>query len=134
VVGNLVLRGADRHTPLVLHDVGTGASARLRWPSRADYGLGEATGDPKGRLAIVEFAKYSPEHRLDLWVLDTTTRRWRHLPDMPAPMVPKATNVQWTADGAWCSCQATCSPSGGPASHALPSVGCRRPSNPAATS
>ncbi len=99
VVGNLVLGGADRHTPLVLHDVGTGASARLRWPSRADYGLGEVTGDPNGRLAIVEFANYAPEHRLDLWVLDTTTRRWQHLPDMPAPMVPKATDVQWTADG-----------------------------------
>jgi hypothetical protein len=99
VVGNLVLSGADRHTPLVLHDVGTGARSRLRWPSRPDYGLGEVTGDPNGRLAIVEFAKYSPEHRLDLWVLDTTTRRWQHLPDMPARMVPKATDVRWTTDG-----------------------------------
>jgi hypothetical protein len=99
VVGNLVLRGADRHTPLVLHDVGTGASSRLRWPSRADYGLGEVTGDPKGRFAIVEFAKYSPEHRVDLWLLDLTTRRWQHLPGMPAPMVPKITDVQWTTDG-----------------------------------
>ena len=99
VVGNLVLRGADRHTPLVLHDLASGARSRLRWPSRPGYGLGEVTGDPKGRLAIVEFAKYSPEHRLDLWLLDTTTRRWQHLPDMPAPMVPKATDVQWTADG-----------------------------------
>jgi hypothetical protein len=99
VVGDLVLRGADRHTPLVLRDVGTGTSARLRWPSRPDYALGEVTGDPNGRLAIVEFANYSPEHRLDLWLLDTRTRRWQHLPDMPAPMVPKVTDVQWTADG-----------------------------------
>jgi hypothetical protein len=99
VVGDLVLRGADRHTALVLHDVGTGANSRLRWPSRPDYGLGEVTGDPNGRLAIVEFAKYSPEHRLDLWLLDTRTRRWQHLPDMPARMVPKVTDVQWTADG-----------------------------------
>jgi hypothetical protein len=99
VVGNLVLSGADRHTPLVLHDVATGASSRLRWPSRPDYGLGEVTGDPNGRLAVVEFAKYSPEHRLDLWLLDTRTRRWQHLPGMPAPMVPKVTAVHWTADG-----------------------------------
>jgi hypothetical protein len=99
VVGNLVLSGADRHTPLVLHDLGSGASSRLRWPSRPDYGLGEVTGDPNGRLAVVEFAKYSPEHRLDLWLLDTRTRRWQHLPGMPAPMVPKVTDVQWTADG-----------------------------------
>jgi hypothetical protein len=99
VVGNLVLSGADRHRPLVLRDLGTGASFGLRWPSRPDYGLGEVTGDPGGRLAIVEFAKYSPEHRVDLWLLDTTTRRWRQLPGMPAPLVPKATDVQWTADG-----------------------------------
>jgi hypothetical protein len=99
VVGNLVLRGADRHTPLILHDVATGASSRLRWPSRPDYGLGEVSGDPNGQFAIVEFAKYSPEHRVDLWLLDTTTRRWQHLPGMPAPMVPKITDVQWTTDG-----------------------------------
>jgi hypothetical protein len=99
VVGNLVLSGADRRTPLVLHDMRTGASSRLRWPSRPDHGLGEVTGDPNGQLAVVEFAKYSPEHRLDLWVLDTRTRRWQHLPGMPARMVPKATDVQWTADG-----------------------------------
>jgi hypothetical protein len=99
VVGNLVLSGADRHTPLILHDLGTGASSRLRWPSRPDYGLGEVSGDPNGRLAIVEFAKYSPEHRVDLWLLDTRTRRWQHLPGMPAPMVPKITDVQWTTDG-----------------------------------
>jgi hypothetical protein len=99
VVGNLVLSGADRHTQLVLHDLGSGASSRLRWPSRPDYGLGEVTGDPNGRLAIVEFAKYSPQHRVDLWLLDTRTRRWQHLPGMPAPMVPKITAVQWTAAG-----------------------------------
>jgi hypothetical protein len=32
-------------------------------------------------------------------VLDTTTRRWQHLPDMSARMVPKATDVRWTTDG-----------------------------------
>ena len=44
-------------------------------------------------------AKYSPQHRVDLWLLDTRTRRWQHLPGMPAPMVPKITAVRWTADG-----------------------------------
>jgi hypothetical protein len=99
VVGNLVLGGADRDTPLILQDIATGASSRLRWPSRPDYALGEVRGDLNGRLAIVEFASYSPEHRVDLWLLDTTTRRWQHLPGMPAPMVPKLTDVQWTSDG-----------------------------------
>jgi hypothetical protein len=61
--------------------------------------LGEATGEPSGRRAIVEFARYSPEHRLDMWRLDVVTRRWRHLPGMPAKLSAKATDVKWTADG-----------------------------------
>jgi hypothetical protein len=99
VVGDLLLTGVDRRTPLLLHDVRGGAPHRLRWPSGRGYSFGEVTGDPRGGLAIVEFAKFSPEHRLDMWLLDTTTRRWQHLPGMPAHLVPKATDVQWTADG-----------------------------------
>lgn len=99
LVGNLVLIGAYRRAPLLLRDVRSGAVFRLRWPSRSGYGLGEATGAPTGRLALVEFAKYSPEHRLDMWLLDAVSRRWRHLPGMPAKLIPKATDVKWTADG-----------------------------------
>jgi hypothetical protein len=83
VVGNLVLSGADRHTPLVLHDVSTGAKRTLSWPSRRMYELAEVTGDSGGRFAIVRFARFSPEHRLDMWVLDTQSRRWQHLPACP---------------------------------------------------
>ena len=99
VVGNLVLSGAGRHTPLVLQDVGSGVSHRLSWPSKRGYSLAEVTGHPHGRLAVVRFAKFSPEHRLDMWLLDTQTRRWEHLPGMPARIVPKATDVEWSADG-----------------------------------
>ena len=99
LVGSLVLTGGDRRAPLAVHDVRTGASFRLRWPSGSGYGLGEATGEPSGRRAIVEFARYSPEHRLDMWLLDVVTRRWRHLPGMPAKLGAKATDVKWTADG-----------------------------------
>jgi hypothetical protein len=99
VVGNLVLTGVDRRTPLLLHDAGTGASHRLRWPSRPGYSLSSVTGQPDGTFAIVAFAKYSPSHRLDLWLLDVRARRWQHLPGMPAHVVPKATDVEWTADG-----------------------------------
>ena len=98
-VGNLVLSGADRRTRLLLHDVSSGASHTLRWPSKPGYSLAEVTGEPNGRLAVVEFARYSPEHRLDVWLLDAQTGRWQHLPGMPARIVPKATHVEWTADG-----------------------------------
>jgi len=87
--------GRDWHAALLGSD---GGVVRLGDP-QAHYELGEVTGDPGGRLAIVEFASYSPEHRLDLWLLDTRARRWRHLLGMPAPMVPKVTDVHWTADG-----------------------------------
>ena len=99
VVGNLVLSGADRHTPLVLRDVRSGARHRLSWPSSRGYSLAEVTGDPNGHLAIVRFARFSPRHMLDMWLLDTQTRRWEHLRGMPAPLVPKATDVEWSADG-----------------------------------
>jgi hypothetical protein len=36
---------------------------------------------------------------LDIWLLDTQTHRWEHLPGMPARIVPKATDVEWTTDG-----------------------------------
>ena len=99
VVGNFVLSGADRHTPLVLRDVRSGARHRLPWPSGPGYSLAEVTGGPNGRLAIVRFARFSPRHILDMWLLDTRTRRWEHLPGMPARIVPKATDVEWTPDG-----------------------------------
>ena len=99
VVGNLLLTGVDRSTPLLLRDVSNGARVRLRWPSEPGYGLGEVTGNPDGRFAVVEFARYSPEQWLDLWVLDTSTDSWQHLPGMPARSVAKATDVEWTADG-----------------------------------
>jgi hypothetical protein len=98
VLGNLVLSGSGPGTPLVLHDMGTGANRRLRWPSRRGFGLGEVSGSPDGRHAVVGFARYSP-HRLDLWLLDTRTGSWRHLPGMPAQLVSKATDVEWTPDG-----------------------------------
>jgi hypothetical protein len=34
-----------------------------------------------------------------MWLLDTQTHRWEHLPGMPAHIVPKATDVEWSADG-----------------------------------
>jgi hypothetical protein len=60
---------------------------------------GDVTAEQGRRLAVVEFGKFSPKHSLDLWLLDPTRRRWKHLPGMPAPIVPKATDVEWMADG-----------------------------------
>jgi hypothetical protein len=99
VAGDLVLSGAGRHAPLVLEDVGTAVRRALRWPNGAAYSLGTVTGRPSGRFAVVEFARFSPTHRSDLWLLDAVLGRWRHLPNMPARLVPKVTDVNWTTDG-----------------------------------
>ena len=98
VVGDLVLSGAGTGTPLVLHDMSTGTNRRLDWPSRRGFALADVSGSPDGRHAVVAFARYSP-HRLDLWLLDTRSGGWQHLPGMPARLVPKATDVEWTRDG-----------------------------------
>jgi hypothetical protein len=37
--------------------------------------------------------------RYDLWLLDTPTGGWQHLPDMPARAIRKTTDVHWTSDG-----------------------------------
>ncbi len=99
LVGNLVLSGTDRLSGLTVHDMARRTNRRLSWPASRGFGVGNAIGEPSGPRAIVEFARYSPRHRLDVWVLDTRTRRWTHLPDMPAAIVPKETSIQWTPDG-----------------------------------
>jgi hypothetical protein len=35
----------------------------------------------------------------DVWLLDPATRRFRHLPDMPAIVDLKFTSMAWTSDG-----------------------------------
>jgi hypothetical protein len=34
-----------------------------------------------------------------MWLLEVETRRWQHVPGMPAHLVPKATDLEWTSDG-----------------------------------
>jgi hypothetical protein len=99
VVGNLLLSGSDRRTPLIVRDARTGASRRLTWPGRPGYALSQVTGEPNGHLAIVEFARYSPVHKIDMWLLDTLAWSWHHLPGMPIRLIPKITDVEWAADG-----------------------------------
>ena len=48
----------------------------------------------------VQLASTPGEEGYDLWLLDTISRRWQHLPDFPAAdVVAKATDLAWTRDG-----------------------------------
>jgi hypothetical protein len=100
--GRLVLGSARPGQPLTLADLRASASYRLAWPSRLEAGTDEVRVHPNGRLVVVGFADPALPgggQGLDEWLLDTTTRRWRQLPDMPAEVALKFTSMSWTGDG-----------------------------------
>jgi hypothetical protein len=100
--GHLLLRSAEPREPLTLTDLRDGNSWRLAWPSRLRGGVHVARMHPGGRLLAVGFHGLAAEGEegYDLWLLDTATRRWRHLPDLPAADVAaKGTDMAWTRDG-----------------------------------
>jgi hypothetical protein len=99
VAGNLVLSGANRRTPLLLHNMDTGATHPLAWPARHGYSLDRVIASEHGGPTVVRFARYSPRHLLDLWLFEPATRSWEHVPGTPVRLVPKATDVAWTKDG-----------------------------------
>ena len=56
---------------------------------------------PDGRWIVVRMgdpAWPGPRQLLDLWLLDTRSLRWQHVPSMPAPVSLKQTNIAWTTD------------------------------------
>jgi hypothetical protein len=100
--GHLVLGSAEPYQPLTLTDLRRGTSYQLAWPSQLEVGLDEVRVHPDGRLVVVGFADPALPtggQGLDKWLLDTTTRQWRQLPDMPADVALKFTSMNWTGDG-----------------------------------
>jgi hypothetical protein len=100
--GQLVLTSAEPLAPLTLTDLRSGARRRLGWPSRLRGGAHIAAVHPSGRHIAVGFHGLAApgEEGYDLWLLDTISRRWQHLPDLPAAdVVAKATDLAWTRDG-----------------------------------
>ncbi len=100
--GDLVLSTVEPGRLIALTDLRSGVSHRLRWPSSLnDHVMGLIDGHPAGRLVSVAFypAHSGAEQTLDLWLLDTTTRDWQQLPDMPLRLAPSKPQATWTADG-----------------------------------
>ena len=62
---------------------------------------------PSGRLVALSFSDpayyLSATQVTDTWLLDLRSRRFSHLPDMPAVVALKGTSMTWTRDGrlAW---------------------------------
>jgi hypothetical protein len=107
VAGGRVLT-QDRAKGLTLIDTATGTRRRLEWPSSiggeaSQGGTDEAVVDPSGKLIALGFSdpayQSSGTQVTDLWLLDTETGAFRHLPDMPAIVSLKFSSWAWTSDG-----------------------------------
>jgi hypothetical protein len=100
--GQLVLTSAEPLAPLTLTKLRGGSSWRLGWPSRLRGGTHTAAVHPNGRDIAVGFHGLAApgEAGYDLWLLNTISRRWQHLSDLPAAdIAAKATDLAWTRDG-----------------------------------
>jgi len=87
---------------LALLDLATGRTRPLRWPiTRIGYPVGDVVPEPHGGpLVAVEFVAafdHAAEAE-DIWILDTRTATFTHLPGYPALQFIKQSNVAWTSD------------------------------------
>jgi hypothetical protein len=88
-----------QRVPFVLTSLSGTARHELGWPSELPW-TDEVRVSPDGRLIAVAFAAQADAGQvLDVWLLDTVTRRWHHLPDMPAGVGLNFTSMAWAADG-----------------------------------
>jgi hypothetical protein len=100
VLGTRVLTSSAADEVLVT-DLRTRATRPL--PRTGSPGTAsQALPSPDGRWVAVSFespAWPGPRQLMDVWLLDTRTLRWRHLPSMPVPTSLKGTGLSWTDDG-----------------------------------
>ena len=101
--GDLALESTPGPEPtdLALLDLATGARRALRWPSILSWDYSRVLPEPHGPLVAIEFA--SPWGRgtvlaADVWVLDTRTGRFSHVPRFPILEDLKSSNIAWTDD------------------------------------
>jgi hypothetical protein len=105
--GDLALESSGGSYPagLVLVNLATGARRPLRWPSELHFGY-TAVPAPHGPLVAFFFgdpAYPRPPHQTvnqagDLWVLNTVSATFTHVPGFPALESLKQSNVAWTSD------------------------------------
>ncbi|HZO35117.1 MAG TPA: hypothetical protein VFB17_08585, partial [Gaiellaceae bacterium] len=101
ITGHVALTG-DAHSGLSLVDLRSGRRTRLAWPGLAG-GFDQAAVDPQSGRIAVSFSDPAWQgggvQVTDVWLLDPSTRRFRHVPGFPAAVRLKFTSMAWTADG-----------------------------------
>jgi hypothetical protein len=101
VVGRQVLSDDGTSAAFTLTDVGTGRRTPVPKPT-AIGGPGPGLLAPDGRTVALSFehpAWPGPRQRMDTWVLDLPTLRWRQVPAMPVHASLKRSGMAWTDDG-----------------------------------
>jgi hypothetical protein len=100
VIGRRVLT-AEYGKPLRLTDVDTGKATEIPAPTQVGTAsIGKVS--PDGRWIAISYespAWPGPRQRMDVWLLDTRSLRWSHVPSMPVPVTLKATDLAWSPDG-----------------------------------
>ena len=85
---------------LTLVNLINGHPRQLAWPT--SFGdIIRVAPEPHGPLVAVDFgspAYPGPAQAEDIWMLDTTTGKFAHLPDYPAQVDIKFSNIAWTND------------------------------------
>ena len=103
LAGGYAISGDEAHCSLVLTNLHDGARARLRVRTSISCSSDAPAVRPDGAKVTVAFGNpalgYTGSQALDLWLLTPSTRRLRHLPDMPAIVALKFTSMAWTGDG-----------------------------------
>ena len=94
----------NKPSPLVADDEPTRhvrfEGQRLDLPSSPGE-FSDGVASPDGRWIVARMGNPAwpgPRQLLDLWLLDTRTLRWHHVPSMPTPVSLKETNLAWTSD------------------------------------
>jgi hypothetical protein len=107
--GDLALENAGPHwgglsgtnwNTLSLVNLTSGRRHKLPWPSY--FGdIIRVVPEPHGPLVAVDFgspAYPGPQQAEDIWMLNTTTGSFAHLPGYPAQVDIKFSNIAWTGD------------------------------------
>ena len=81
---------------LRLVDLASGERRPLPWPSTLGL-LDEILPQPHGTLVAVSFADPSVQAS-DVWILDSATGKFWHLPGFPAYLSLKFSSMAWTSD------------------------------------
>lgn len=84
---------------LTLLDLRSGARTRLRWPSILTFGY-EVFPEPHSPLVAVEFADpaYAGAQAGDVWLLNTRSGAFTHVPGFPILEHLKFSDLAWTSD------------------------------------